>query len=80
MVSYWRRRERETTDMKRKRDREEHEARKKYEEEQESIRQRKRLEYIIKQSDIYSKFMAQKLGMSPANIPAHTPSIQIDEQ
>ena len=64
MVSFWRRKERETADMKRKREKEETEARKKREEEEESLKQRKRLEYIMRQSDIYSHFMAQKLGIA----------------
>lgn len=67
MVSFWRRKERETADMKRKREKEETEARKKREEEEESLKQRKRLEYIMRQSDIYSHFMAQKLGIAPVH-------------
>lgn len=67
MVTFWRRKERETADMRRKREKEETEARKKREEEEESLKQRKRLEYIMRQSDIYSHFMAQKLGIAPSH-------------
>ena len=79
MVSFWRRKERETADMKRKREKEETEARKKREEEEESLKQRKRLEYIMRQSDIYSHFMAQKLGIAPAHT-ATVSSMGADEE
>ena len=79
MVSFWRRKERETADMRKKREKEETEARKKREEEEETLKQRKRLEYIMRQSDIYSHFMAQKLGIAPSH-SATVSSIGADEE
>lgn len=79
MVSFWRRKERETADMRKKREKEETEARKKREEEEESLKQRKRLEYIMRQSDIYSHFMAQKLGIAPSH-SATVSSIGAEEE
>lgn len=79
MVSFWRRKEKETADMKRKREKEETDARKKREEEEETLKQRKRLEYIMRQSDIYSHFMAQKLGIAPI-VPSNVSSIFTDEE
>jgi len=79
VASYWRRKEKETGEMRKKREKEEVESRKKLEEEQESIRQRKRLEYLMKQSELYSHFMAQKLNL-PMTYTAYTTSIPIDEE
>ena len=79
VTSYWRRKEKETGEMRKKREKEEVESRKKLEEEQESIRQRKRLEYLMKQSELYSHFMAQKLNL-PVTYTPYTSSIPIDEE
>jgi DNA helicase INO80 len=79
VVTFWKRREKETTEMKRKREKEEMETRKKWEEEQESIRQRNRLEFLMRQSDIYTHFMAHKLGIS-YSIPSNISSIPVDEE
>ena len=79
VVTYWRRKEKETGEMRKKREKEEVESRKKLEEEQENIRQRKRLEYLMKQSELYSHFMAQKLNL-PMTYTAYTTSIPIDEE
>mmetsp|Transcript_1030 Transcript_1030/g.2512 ORF Transcript_1030/g.2512 Transcript_1030/m.2512 type:complete len:1250 (-) Transcript_1030:57-3806(-) len=79
VVMFWKRREKETAEMKRKREKEELETRKKWEEEQESIRQRNRLEFLMRQSDIYTHFMAHKLGIS-YNITSSISSIPVDEE
>jgi len=63
VLVYWRKREKEVIEMKRKRDRVEKEIKKKEEEQREALLMKKRLEFLIRQSDIYAKFMAKKLGI-----------------
>lgn len=79
VVMFWKRREKETAEMKKKREKEDLEARKKCEEEQESIRQRNRLDFLMRQSDIYTHFMAHKLGV-PYSITSNISSIPVDEE
>lgn len=63
MVIYWRKREKELAELKKKKEKLEAEIRKREDEERETLLQKKRLEFLMKQSDIYAHFMAQKLGM-----------------
>lgn len=64
MIVFWRKRDKEIIEIKKRKDKYEIEKKKREEELQESIMQKKRLEYLMKQSDIYSFFMHQKLGIS----------------
>ena len=63
MVVYWRKREKELNELKKKKEKLEAEIRKREEEERENLLQRKRLEFLMRQSDLYAHFMARKLGM-----------------
>jgi DNA helicase INO80 len=63
MVVYWRKREKELAELKKKKEKLEAEIRKREDEERETLLQRKRLEFLMRQSDIYAHFMAKKLGM-----------------
>lgn len=63
MLIYWRRREKELTELKKKKEKLEMEIKRREEEEREKLLQRRRLEYLMKQSGLYSHFMAKKLGM-----------------
>jgi len=63
VLSYWRKRDKELADTKRKKEKMDREIRKKIEEEQERNLQKKRLEFIMQQSDIYAHFMARKMGL-----------------
>lgn len=67
MIVFWRKRDKEIIEIKKRKDKYEIEKKKREEELQESIMQKKRLEYLMKQSDIYSFFMHQKLGIAGAN-------------
>lgn len=67
MIVYWRKRDKEIIEIKKRKDKYEIEKKKREEELQESIMQKKRLEYLMKQSDIYSFFMHQKLGITQQN-------------
>ena len=49
--------------MKRKREKIEKDIKKKEEEQRETLLMKKRLEFLIRQSDIYANFMAKKLGI-----------------
>jgi len=63
MLVFWRKREKELNELKKKKEKLEAEIRKRAEEERETLLQRRRLEFLMKQSDIYAHFMARKLGM-----------------
>ena len=64
MSHYWRKRDKEMADSKRKRERLDKEQKKRQQEEEEAMLQKKRLEYLMSQSEIYAHFMATKLGVS----------------
>jgi len=64
MINYWRKREKELIEIKRKKEKLELELKKREDEEREMLLQKKRLEFLMKQSDIYAHFMAKKLGIT----------------
>ena len=64
MCHYWRKRDKEQADSKRKREKIDKEMKKKMQEEEEALLQKKRLEYLMQQSEIYAHFMATKLGVA----------------
>ena len=64
MMNYWRKRDKEIADLKRKKDKVEKELKRKQEEENEALLQKKRLEFIMQQSEIYAHFMATKMGLA----------------
>lgn len=63
MIVFWRKRDKEMLEIKKRKDKYEVEKKKKEEEIQEMVMQKKRLDYLMKQSDIYSFFMIRKMGM-----------------
>ena len=63
-MNFWKKRDKEITDLKRRKEKVEKEMRKKLEEEREAVLQKKRLEFIMQQSEIYAHFMSKKLGLS----------------
>lgn len=64
MTNFWKRRDKEMADLKRKKEKFEKEMRRKQEEEKEALLQKKRLEFIMQQSEIYAHFMSKKLGLA----------------
>ena len=62
-MNYWKKRDKEIADLKKKKERLEILQRKKIEEEKEALLQKKRLEFIMQQSEIYAHFMSKKLGL-----------------
>lgn len=64
MMNFWKKRDKEIADLKRKKDKVEKELKRKQEEEKEALLQKKRLEFIMQQSEIYAHFMAKKMGLS----------------
>lgn len=63
MLNFWRKRDKEINELKKKKNKTELERMKKQEELEEAVKQKKRLEYLMTQSDIYSFFMSKKMGM-----------------
>jgi SNF2 family DNA or RNA helicase len=63
MMVFWRKRDKEMLEIKKRKDKIEVEKKKREDELQEAVFQKKRLEYIMKQSDIYSFFMIKNMGM-----------------
>lgn len=63
MTSYWRKREKELTEIKRRKEKLEAELKRREEEEKEIKLQKKRLEFLMNQSELYAHFMAKKLGI-----------------
>lgn len=72
MLVYWRKRERELNEIKKRKEKLESELKRREEEERESLLQKKRLEFLMKQSDIYAHFMARKLGIAIDSDPITT--------
>ena len=64
MLVFWRKRDKEILEIRKKKDKVETEKKKQEEELKEAVMQKKRLEYLMKQSDIYAHFMAKKLGLT----------------
>jgi DNA helicase INO80 len=64
MLAFWKKRDKELADIKRKKEKFDKELKKRQQEEEEALLQRKRLEYLMKQSEIYAHFMANKMGMN----------------
>lgn len=62
-IVYWKRRGKELSDLKKKREKIQGELRRKEDERREQRKQKKKIEYLIKQSDIYAHIMAEKLGI-----------------
>ena len=60
---YWRKRDKELIELKKKKEKIEADIKRRNEEKQEEETQKKKLEYLMKQSVLYSHFMAKKLGM-----------------
>ena len=63
MVNFWKKRDKEIADQKKRKDKVERELKRKLEEEKEALLQKKRLEFIMQQSEIYAHFMSKKLGL-----------------
>ena len=63
VITFWRRRDKEITEIRRRNDKSETEKRKHEEDLKEAVIQKKRLEFLMKQSDLYTFFMWQKLGL-----------------
>lgn len=79
MLTYWRKKDKEIQELKKKRDKAEKEIKKKQDEERESLMQKKRLEFIMRKSEIYTHFMAKKLGATEEK-RIHKGEVEIDEK
>ena len=61
---YWRKKEKELVEIRKKKEKLEAELKKRDDEEQETKQQQRRLVFILRQSELYSHFMATKLGVN----------------
>lgn len=89
VVGFWRKRGRELTDLKKRKEKLENEIKKRDEEKKESDLHKKRLAFLMRQSDIYAHFMAKKLGIhtnseeavvDPKEMNADLKDVEIDEE
>jgi len=58
MLIHWKKKEKEITELRKKRDRAEKDISKKEEEQREAILNKKKFEYIMRQSELFVGFMA----------------------
>ena len=65
MLLYWKKHDREVLDLKRKMEKDELEARKREMEVREADRQRKKLDFLLTQTELYSHFIGSKMGIVP---------------
>lgn len=86
---FWRKRGRELTDLKKRKEKLENEMKRRDEEKRENELHKKRLAFLMKQSDIYAHFMAKKLGIhtnseepqqNPEDLEKDLRDVQIDEE
>jgi DNA helicase INO80 len=80
MLTYWRKKDKEIQEFKRKRDKAEKEIKKKQDDDRESMMQKKRLEFIMRKSEIYTHFMAKKLGVADQVKNEGRSDVEIDEK
>jgi DNA helicase INO80 len=66
VASYWRRAEKESFENRRRAEREEIENRRKATEQKEAERQKKKLEFLLTQTELYSHFIGRKMGIVDA--------------
>lgn len=80
MLNYWRKKDKEIQERKKKLEKAEKEIKKKQDEERESMLQKKRLEFIMRKSEIYTHFMAKKLGVAEQEKQELRGEVEIDEK
>lgn len=85
MTVFWRKRDKEINETKKKKEKLDKEYRKRLEEEKEAEIKKKQLEFLMKQSDIYSHFMAKNLNPDAhihdsSDAMLMTSRVQVDEE
>ncbi len=80
MLVFWRKRDKEIGEIKKKKEKIENEKKKKEDELQEMIIQKKRLEYLMKQSDIYSFFMLKNMGIDQVDQAEQAEQPSVEEE
>jgi SNF2 family DNA or RNA helicase len=75
-AQYWRKAERECAENRKKAEREEMEMRRRQTEQKETDRQKKKLEFLLTQTELYSHFIGRKMGIveEPSSSSAAAPS------
>lgn len=67
MMSYWKRNEKEERDSRKKAEKEAIDSARKHEEEREALRQSRKLNFLITQTELYSHFVGSKSGQKTAD-------------
>ena len=68
MMSFWKRNEREERDLRRLAEKQELESAKKAEAEREANRQKRKLNFLISQTELYSHFIGRKIKTAEAEV------------
>ena len=63
MITFWKRKDKEINEQWKKISKAEKDMHRKEEEQKEQLMNKKRLEYIMRQSEAYTSFMAEKIGV-----------------
>lgn len=72
MMSFWKRNEREERDLRRMAEKQELESAKKAEAEREANRQKRKLNFLISQTELYSHFIGRKIKTAEAEVSGDT--------
>lgn len=67
MMSYWKRNEKEERDSRKKAEKEAVDSARKHEEEREALRQSRKLNFLITQTELYSHFVGSKTGQKSSD-------------
>ncbi|GMH38993.1 hypothetical protein BSKO_06891 [Bryopsis sp. KO-2023] len=79
MLTFWRKADREAADIKKQEEKAAAEQRKREEEETEQRRQAQKLNFLLNKTELYSHFMANKLGGESAASVLPTPVLEDEE-
>lgn len=80
MMSFWKRNEREERDMRRLAEKQELENAKKAEADREANRQRRKLNFLISQTELYSHFIQRKMKTDEVERSTDSPDVAISAQ
>lgn len=78
VASYWRRAERDAIENRKRAEREELELRRRQTEQKEVERQKKKLEFLLTQTELYSHFIGRKMGIVDASAVGPTAAVKVE--
>ncbi|KAI9837481.1 MAG: putative DNA helicase ino80 [Sarea resinae] len=80
MMSFWKRNEREERDLRRMAERQELENAKKAEADREANRQKRKLNFLISQTELYSHFIGRKIKTDEVERSTDSPDVAVSKQ